>query len=197
MSDSNFKIIAGLGNPGKDYTQTRHNIGFLALDSLASKSHLFIDKSRFDSKYVKARIQGVPLFLIKPLTYMNRSGFPIHRFASYYKIAMENIIIIHDDMDLDFGKIKIVKNRGHGGHNGVRSIIDIFGKKDCVRVRIGVGHPRSQKNKRANHTIGHVLGNFSKDEIEKLDSVIDTVCDATLHIISKGVTSAMNYFNNR
>ena len=198
MSDSKFKIIAGLGNPGKDYARTRHNIGFLTIEALASQFNLFIDKSRFDSEYAKAKIKGISLFLIKPLTYMNKSGFPIHRFASYYKISMEDIIIIHDDMDLDFGQIKIVKSRGHGGHNGVRSIIDAFGKKDCIRVRIGVGHPKSQIStqiKIPKNITGHVLGSFSQDEAKTLDTIIDTACNACLHILQHGVTSTMNLFN--
>ncbi len=198
MSDSKFKIIAGLGNPGKNYAQTRHNIGFLTIEALASQVNLFIDKSRFDSEYVKTKIRGIPLFLIKPLTYMNKSGFPIHRFASYYKISMEDIIIIHDDMDLEFGQIKIVKSRGHGGHNGVRSIIDAFGKKDCIRIRIGVGHPKSQISTQTTipkNITGHVLGSFSQDETKALDTIIDTACNASLHILQHGVTSTMNLFN--
>ncbi len=187
-----FKIIAGLGNPGKNYAQTRHNIGFLVVDALALKSHLSIDKSRYDSEYVKAKIKGTDVFLVKPLSYMNRSGWPIQQFASYYKVDIEDIIIVHDDMDLEFGKIKIVKSRGHGGHNGVRSIIDAFGKKDCVRIRIGVGHPGSSKN-----VTGHVLGRFSSDELSILDDCIDTASNACLHILENGVTSAMNLFNTK
>ena len=192
MSDSKFKIIAGLGNPGKNYARTRHNIGFLVVEALASKSCLTIDKSRFNSEYVKARIKGQDVFLVKPLTYMNKSGFPIHKFASYYKVGMEDIIIIHDDMDLSFGKIKIVKSRGHGGHNGVRSIIDAFGKNDCIRIRVGVGHPESIED-----VTGHVLGNFSPDEIKILDHCIDTASEACLYILKNGVTSAMNRFNTK
>jgi len=190
MSDSKFKIIAGLGNPGKNYARTRHNIGFLVVEALASKSCLTIDKSRFDSEYVKARIKGRDVFLVKPLTYMNRSGFPIQKFASYYKVGMEDIIIVHDDMDLSFGKIKIVKSRGHGGHNGVRSIIDAFGKKDCIRIRVGVGHPGSGRD-----VTGHVLGSFSPDELKILDQCIDTASDACLCILENSVTAAMNFFN--
>lgn len=192
MSDSKFKIIAGLGNPGENYARTRHNIGFLVVEAIASNSHLTMDKFRFDSQYVKARIKGRDVFLVKPLTYMNKSGFPIHRFASYYKIGMEDIIIVHDDIDLSFGKIKIVKSRGHGGHNGVRSIIDAFGKKDCIRIRVGVGHPGSTEN-----VTGHVLGQFSLEEIKILDQCIDTARDACLYILENGVTSAMNLFNTK
>ncbi|OGR57441.1 MAG: aminoacyl-tRNA hydrolase [Desulfobacula sp. RIFOXYB2_FULL_45_6] len=190
MSDSKYKMIAGLGNPGKDYAQTRHNIGFLTIDVLASKSLLIFDKTRFDSEYVKARVKGKDVFLIKPLTYMNRSGIPIHKFASYYKIEIQDIIIVHDDMDLEFGKIKIVKSRGHGGHNGVRSIMESFGNNDCIRVRVGVGHPLSGKD-----ITGHVLGGFSPDEKHLLYKITDTAAEACLHILENGVISAMNIFN--
>ena len=192
MSDSKFKLIAGLGNPGKNYARTRHNIGFIVIEALASKFCFSFDKSRFDSEYVKARIKGKDVFLVKPLTYMNQSGFSIQKFASYYKVGMDDIIIIHDDMDLSFGKIKIVKSRGHGGHNGVRSIIDAFGKKDCIRIRVGVGHPGAGKN-----VTGHVLGGFSPDEIKLLEHCIDTALDACFYILENGVISAMNLFNTK
>jgi len=192
MLGSKFNIIAGLGNPGKNYAQTRHNIGFLVIEALATKSRLTINKSRFDSEYVKARIKGKEVFLVKPLTYMNRSGFPIQKFASYYKVDMEDIIIVHDDMDLDFGKLKIVKSRGHGGHNGVRSIVDAFGKKDCTRIRVGVGHPGAGKD-----VTGHVLGGFTPDEIKNLDDCIDKASDVCLYILEHGVIAAMNLFNSK
>jgi len=192
MLDSKFKIIAGLGNPGKNYARTRHNIGFLVVEAIASKSHLDIELSRFDSEYVKSKIKGRDVFLVKPLTYMNKSGYPIHKFASYYKVEMNDIIVVHDDMDLAFGKVKIVKNRGHGGHNGVRSIIEAFGRKDCIRVRVGVGHPGSGKG-----VTGHVLGKFSPEETKMLDQCVDVASDACLCILEKGVTSAMNLFNTK
>jgi PTH1 family peptidyl-tRNA hydrolase len=192
MSDLKFRLIAGLGNPGKDYAQTRHNIGFLVIDALASNSCLELNKTRFDSTYIKTRVKGRPAFLVKPMSYMNRSGIPIQQFAAYYKIEMQDIIIIHDDMDLEFGKIKIVQGRGHGGHNGIRSIIDAFGKKDCVRVKVGVGHPGGQRN-----VTGHVLGRFSPDEQKKLDTVLEESVDAVLAILNNGVTKAMNTINTR
>ena len=190
MSDSKYKIIAGLGNPGKEYARTRHNIGFLVLDVLASKSCLTFDKARFESEYVKAGLKGKDVFLIKPLTYMNRSGLSIHKFAAYYKIEIQDIIIVHDDMDLEFGKIKIVKSRGHGGHNGIRSIMEAFGNNDYIRVRVGVGHPSSGRG-----ITGHVLGGFSPDEMRLLDKTTETASNACLHILENGVISAMNTFN--
>ncbi|MBU1194223.1 MAG: aminoacyl-tRNA hydrolase [Proteobacteria bacterium] len=190
MSDSRFKIVAGLGNPGDGYAQTRHNIGFLVVEAIASKFSLSLDKSRFDSQYAKAKIGANEVFLIKPLSYMNNSGFPLQKFASYYKIDINDIIVIHDDMDLSFGQIKIVKSRGHGGHNGVRSILEVFGQKDCVRIRVGVGHPGSGKD-----ITGHVLGRFSPDEIAVLDQCVNAASEACICALEKGVTIAMNRFN--
>ena len=192
MSDSKFKIIAGLGNPGKKYARTRHNIGFSVVEALASKSNLALDKNRFDAQYVKARVYDQSVFLIKPMTYMNLSGSSICRFASFYKINVSNIVIVHDDMDLETGNVKIVKGRGHGGHNGVRSIINSFGKKNFIRVRVGVGHPGTSKN-----VTGHVLGKFSPDETRIIDQIVNTASDACLHILEHGVTSAMNIFNTK
>lgn len=192
MSDSKFRIIAGLGNPGDKYAQTRHNIGFSIIDELASKSRLSLDRTRFDAQYVRGRIENNDVFLIKPMTYMNLSGLSVHKFASFYKIDVADIIIVHDDMDLEFGKMKIVKSRGHGGHNGVRSIINTFGKKDFIRVRVGVGHPGTSRN-----VTGHVLGKFSPDEAKIMEQVIETASDACLAILDKGLNPAMNRFNSK
>lgn len=192
MSDSKFKIIAGLGNPGDQYSRTRHNIGFSVVDALASTANLSIDKTKFDAQYVKTRLAGQDLFLVKPMTYMNRSGLSVQKFASFYKINVPDIIIVHDDMDLVFGKLKIVKSRGHGGHNGVRSIIDCFGKKDFIRVRLGVGHPGVSRN-----VTGHVLGKFTPDEANAVDDLVQTAGDACVSILKNGPAAAMNSFNTK
>lgn len=192
MSDSKYTIIAGLGNPGRKYAQTRHNIGFLVVDSLAQEANASLDKTRFDSQYVKVRVGGRDIFLLKPQSYMNRSGIPIRQFASYYKVTMDNLIVVHDDMDLSFGQAKIVKNRGHGGHNGVRSIIGEFGSRDFIRVRAGVGHPGV-----AREVTGHVLGRFAPDEQKQLGHVVENSKNACLSILKNGATAAMNLFNTR
>ena len=196
MSDSNLKLIAGLGNPGRDYAQTRHNIGFLVVEALADVSSLSLDKTRFESAYVKGKIRGRDVFLVKPMSYMNKSGGPIQKFAAYYKIQLPDIIIVHDDMDLDFGQIKIVQGRGHGGHNGVRSIIDAFGRKECVRVRVGVGHPNALASGQRGVT-GHVLGRFTPGEQKELDGAVADAVDACLSILDNGIVQAMNRVNTR
>jgi PTH1 family peptidyl-tRNA hydrolase len=197
MSDSHLKLIAGLGNPGTEYSQTRHNIGFLVVEALADSTALVLNKTRFDSAYVKGRIKDRDVFLVKPLSYMNRSGDPIQKFAAYYKIELSDIIVVHDDMDLDFGQIKIVQGRGHGGHNGVRSIIDAFGKRECIRVRVGVGHPRAIKAGGQRGVTGHVLGRFTPDEQNELGDTIAAAVDACLSILADGITLAMNRVNTR
>ena len=192
MSDSKFTLLAGLGNPGKEYSQTRHNIGFLVLDALASRLGTALDRQKFDADFTKARVRSGDVFLVKPMSYMNRSGIPIQRLAAYYKINMGDIVVVHDDMDLEFGKIKIVQGRGHGGHNGIRSIIDAFGRKECIRVRVGVGHPGARKN-----VTGHVLGKFTPDEQAGLDDLVESAVDACFAIFENGVIKAMNKVNSR
>ncbi|MFO7885982.1 MAG: aminoacyl-tRNA hydrolase [Desulfobacteraceae bacterium] len=190
MTCNTVFMMAGLGNPGEKYAGTRHNIGFLVIDELAAMFSLSLEKSRFDALYTRGRINGAGLVLAKPLSYMNRSGFPLQRLSSYYKIPLENIIIIHDDLDLEFGKVKIVKKRGHGGHNGIRSIVEAFGSKDFIRVRVGVGRPLG-----AADAVGHVLGRFSRAETRLLDETIHISARAAEMVVKQGVSSAMNVYN--
>ncbi|WDP89471.1 MAG: aminoacyl-tRNA hydrolase [Desulfobacter sp.] len=192
MSDSKFTLVAGLGNPGKEYSQTRHNIGFMVVDAFAAHVGQELNKQQFDAAYARTRFRGKGLFLVKPMSYMNRSGIPIQRLAAYYKIDMGDIIVIHDDMDLAFGQIKIVRGRGHGGHNGIRSIIDAFGRKECIRVKVGVGHPGTRKD-----VTGHVLGKFTPDEQADLDRLVQDASDACLAILNDGVVKAMNQINSK
>ena len=192
MSDSEFILIAGLGNPGRKYSQTRHNIGFWVIDTLSEEFGHPLDRSQFDAQYVKFKIGSRTILLVKPMTYMNRSGFSLQKFASFYKIDLADILVVHDDMDLDFGKLKIAKNRGHGGHNGIRSIIDAFGSKACTRVRVGVGHPGGDRS-----VTGHVLGRFAPEESADLEELVKTAAQACCHILENGAASAMNTFNTK
>ncbi len=192
MSDSKFKMIAGLGNPGESYSQTRHNIGFHVLEAIAASTGLNFNKNRYDALHTRGKIAGNDVFLVQPQSYMNRSGFPIQKLSAYYKIQPTDIIVVHDEMDLEFGKLKIVQSRGHGGHNGVRSIIDALGRKDFIRVRVGVGHPGRGRN-----VTGHVLGGFTPDEVAGLDDAVEAAANACMAILRHGITRAMNQINSR
>ncbi|MCK5542827.1 MAG: aminoacyl-tRNA hydrolase [Desulfobacterales bacterium] len=191
MIDTKIFMIAGLGNPEKKYFQTRHNIGFMVVDELARRNALNFGKSRFDAEYVNLSFKQDKLFFVKPQSYMNKSGFPIQKLASYFKINISNIIIVHDDIDLPFGRIRISKDRGHGGHNGIRSIIEALGTKDFTRIRIGIASPARQSS-----TTGQVLGDFSKEENKTLDKLIGKAADASMSVIKEGVLASMNSYNS-
>lgn len=192
MAQPACKMIAGLGNPGQTYSRTRHNIGFLVVEAIAEKAGVDFNKTRFDAAFSRARIHGQEVFLVKPLAFMNRSGFPLQKLSAYFKISFTDIIVVHDDMDLPFGTLKIVQNRGAGGHNGVRSILEVFGRKDCIRVRVGVGHPDTH-----GQVTGHVLGRFTPGEQAALNDTVKTAVEACSLILSKGVVQAMNRVNTR
>jgi peptidyl-tRNA hydrolase, PTH1 family len=192
MAFARFKMIAGLGNPGQTYARTRHNIGFMVVQSIAEEAGIDFNKTRFDAAFSKVTLHGHPVFLVKPLSFMNRSGFPLQKLSAYYQIAVTDIIVVHDDMDLDFGVLKIVQNRGPGGHNGIKSIVDTFGDKNFIRVRVGVGHPDDHSR-----VTGHVLGGFSPQEQERLGDVVKEAAAACSCILSQGVVRAMNQVNSR
>jgi peptidyl-tRNA hydrolase, PTH1 family len=191
MVSVQFKMIAGLGNPGNTYTRTRHNIGFMVVDAIAEKAKIEVTKNRFDAVFSRTQLFGHHVFLVKPLSFMNRSGIPLQKLSAYYKISITDMIVVHDDMDLPFGVLKIVQNRGPGGHNGVKSIEEAFGSRDFVRVRVGVGHPGVQTQ-----VTGHVLGGFTPQEQGGLDDVVNKAAAACFLILSKGVVHAMNQMNS-
>lgn len=192
MHDSPIMMLAGLGNPGAKYTRTRHNIGFRVVDEIADIFSLPLDKSRFNTLYSKGLIKKVRVVLAEPQSFMNRSGFPIQRISSYFKVNTSDIIVIHDDLDLEFGKVKIAKNRGHGGHNGIKSIIEALGTKDFIRVRIGIGRPREYGD-----VTGHVLSGFSQDEEKELVCLVEKAVEACVAVIEQGVKKAMTTCNSR
>ena len=142
---STFKLIVGLGNPGPEHSETRHNAGFWFVDSLASKYSLsFRAESKFSAEVCRLQITDIDCWLCKPMTFMNRSGSSVQAMASFYKIPVEAILVAHDELDLDVGVARLKKEGGHGGHNGLRDIIAQMGDKSFTRLRIGIGHPGSQ-----------------------------------------------------
>lgn len=183
-------LIVGLGNPGSQYDRTRHNLGFLVADKIASDNSASFSKG-YKGEYAEFFMDGEKHYVLKPHTYMNLSGESVQPLAAYYKIDVEDIIAIHDDMDIEFGRLKIKKGGNDGGHKGIRSMIQMLGDKSFIRLKMGIGKD-SRKD-----TVGHVLGKFSTEETEKLDEFIDFGVKAVVCCIKEGVRPAMNVFNTK
>ncbi|ADD66877.1 peptidyl-tRNA hydrolase [Denitrovibrio acetiphilus DSM 12809] len=183
-------LIVGLGNPGEKYDRTRHNLGFLVADKLASENSASFSKG-FKGEYAEFFMDGGKHYILKPYTYMNLSGESVQPLAAYYKIPVEDIIAVHDDLDIEFGRLKLKKGGNDGGHKGIRSMAQMLGDKDFIRLKMGIG-----KDGRRD-TIGHVLGKFSPQESEKLDEFIDIGVKAVVCCIKEGLRPAMNVFNTR
>lgn len=185
-------LIAGLGNPGSKYEQTRHNAGFLVVDSLAEMFNIQVQRSKFDLVYGRGRMRGQEVILAKPQSFMNLSGPPLQQLAHFYRIEREALIVVHDDIDLAFQRLKIKEKGGDGGHKGIRSIINAFGSGVFTRVRLGVG--RSEKGA---DVVGHVLSTFSREETAALKEFLQRACDAIATIVREGSTEAMNRYNQK
>ncbi|MFZ5564759.1 MAG: aminoacyl-tRNA hydrolase [Thermodesulfobacteriota bacterium] len=188
--ESELYLLAGLGNPGGEYKSTRHNIGFMVIDRLADRYAFRTDKTKGKCRYGLGEVEGKRIIAAKPLAFMNNSGPPLLQVAQFFKISGGKMLIIHDDIDLAFGKIKIKTKGGHGGHNGIRSIIDTFGTGDFTRVRVGINHPGAREG-----VVGHVLGGFSADEKEHLGRLIEHAGEAVAAILQHGARAAMNRFH--
>ena len=190
MTVQNCFLIAGLGNPGRAYENTRHNAGFLAVDRLAAANDIPIQKQKFNVLFNVGRIGGHRVLLAKPQNYMNRSGPPLYALANFYKIPLQAMIVVHDDIDLAFERLKIKEKGGDGGHKGIRSIINAFGADQFVRVRMGVGRPEGEID-----VVGHVLDAFTPLEKQALDKLLERTCEAVVTVLTKGILEGMNRFN--
>lgn len=185
-------LIAGLGNPGPEYENTRHNIGFAVADRLAEKLNSEISKEGYSSFYSEVNYSENKLYLVKPQTYMNNSGRAVYEIKKFFKIPTNNLIVIHDEMDIPLGNFKIKSGGGSAGHNGIRSILNSIGEDNFTRIRFGIGKPGSRDK-----TVKYVLSRFSKDENHIVDDMIDRVCEAVIEVVNNGVKSAMNKFNSK
>jgi PTH1 family peptidyl-tRNA hydrolase len=183
-------LIVGLGNPGREYADHRHNIGFLVVDELARRWGVGGWKSKFGGEIAQPSTPRGQLVMLKPLEYMNVSGGPVQRTAAFFKIEAKEVVVVHDDIDLEFGRLKVKVGGGHGGHNGLRSIIQNIGDS-FSRVRCGIGKPMGGKER----VTGHVLGDFDKMELKELPFLVGGAADAVELIVHKGTTAAMNQVN--
>ncbi|SCA55563.1 Peptidyl-tRNA hydrolase [Candidatus Terasakiella magnetica] len=181
-------LLVGLGNPGGKYAKNRHNIGFMALDTIVRRHCFGPWRTKFQGQMCEGTIDGVKVLALMPETFMNESGRSIGAAARFYKIDPENIIVMHDELDLAFTKIKVKTGGGHGGHNGLRST-DAHMGKNYKRVRLGIGHPGSKEKVHS-----HVLGDFAKAEVPELDKMLDTVCQHIGLIANGEDTDFMNRY---
>ncbi|MCR4740176.1 MAG: aminoacyl-tRNA hydrolase [Lachnospiraceae bacterium] len=184
-------IIAGLGNPGKEYAHTRHNVGYDTIDILADRYSISVETDKFESYIGKGMIEGKKVILVKPLTYMNASGKAIAKITDYYKTDIVNrLIIIYDDIYLDTGRLRIRKKGSAGGHNGMKDIISYLHSDEFMRIRIGVGEkPKGYDLK------DYVLSHFSKEERDRMDQALIDAANAVVEILKEGPDKAMNEYN--
>jgi len=186
------RLVAGLGNPGNRYSLCRHNMGFLVLEALAKRENININSNKFDSCFGKGVISGVPVVVAKPQTFMNLSGISVGKLAHFFKVDIEDVIVIHDDLDLPFNEIRVKAGGGGGGHKGLSSVIDHLGGSEFVRVRLGIGKPVQKEM-----IEGYVLQRFSEEEMKILPDIVTRASNAVVLAISSGTQVAMNKFNVR
>jgi PTH1 family peptidyl-tRNA hydrolase len=184
--------VVGLGNPGKNYQDTRHNAGFMVADKIAQDFSIEFNNKKFDLVFGRGFVEDCEILLAKPLAFMNRSGPPVQKLAHYFRIQCEDMLVIHDDIDLAYGRLKIKEKGGHGGHNGIRSLMDVFGGGDFMRLRIGVGRSEAGEG-----VTGHVLGRFSAEESQLLARIISNARDAAVTVLSHGAKVGMNLYNGK
>ena len=181
-------LIVGLGNPGLQYENTRHNIGFKVIDNIAKEYNIEINRQKFKGVYGEGFINGEKVILLKPTTYMNLSGESIREVVDFYKLTCEDIVVIYDDISLDVGRLRIREKGSAGGHNGIKSIIAHLGTDVFPRIKVGVGQPNVD-------LVNYVLGKFTDEEMEVLSESIDASTKAVSEIIKDDVNIAMNKFN--
>jgi len=183
-------LIVGLGNPEEEYSKTRHNMGFNTINKLSEEYNIKVNKNKFDALCGEGMIEKEKVILVKPQTYMNLSGKSIIQIVNFYKIDMNNVIIIYDDIDVEKSEIKIRKKGGAGSHNGMKSVIEELKSEDFIRVRVGIGKPVYKDD-----MINYVIGAIPEEEIKLLDEGTTKAKDAIVEILKNGIDIAMNKFN--
>lgn len=186
-----MKLIVGLGNPGKEYQNTRHNVGFSMLDEYAQKHGVTISKEKFNGYYVEIFVNEEKIILLKPLSYMNLSGEVVRKFIDFYKISLDDILVVHDDLDLPLGTFKLKERGSSGGHNGLKNIEYHLHTQQYKRLKIGISNDKDMDTK------DYVLGTFSIEEKEKLNQLTPTILEILDSYISLPFSSLMNQYNRK
>lgn len=184
--------VVGLGNPGEGYARTRHNMGYMVLDVLGKEEGIPFSQKRFDARIGRGILSGKDVLLVKPETYMNRSGFAVVRFANFYRLDLGRMIIVHDDIDLPLGDVRVKAGGGSAGHRGIESIMRETGRADFIRVRIGIGRPGD-----GTAVERYVLRRFSEDEMPVATAAAERAAGAVKDVLASGPQRAMNRVNVR
>ena len=183
-------LIVGLGNPGLAYRHNRHNVGFMVADALADKLEIPLKRVKFKAQIGNGKLEDIPIIIAKPLTFMNKSGEAVAPLVRYFKVPLERLLVIHDDMDLPLGTLRMRPSGGSAGHNGMLSIFDKLGTNAIPRLRVGIGRPPGRMD-----PADYVLQDFPRSEEELLSMVIAQACEAALAFITTGLEKAMNTYN--
>ena len=187
-----MKLIIGLGNPGRAYASNRHNIGFVCLNHFARSHAVKFDRKQGQARIGTGKAAGNEVVLAKPQTHMNRSGEAVSRLVKRFNVSLDDLIIIHDDLDLPLAKIRLSRGSSSGGHKGINSIIKELGSQDFIRIRIGIGRPPEASE---DEIIAYVLSDFSPEQKKAITPVIPRVTEAILCLLTEGLEAAMNKFN--
>ena len=185
-------MVVGLGNPGPEYETSRHNVGFRVVDTLAGRIGMVLNRCRYRSLFAMGSLHGVQVLLVKPLTFMNESGFTVSRWQQALCLEPSRIILVHDDLDLPPSQLRIKVGGGHGGHRGVRSVLETMGSPDFLRVKVGIGRPREGQD-----AAKHVLGPFEECEGDVIQVAVQRAADAVEVLLEEGLEAAMNRYNVR
>ena len=188
-----MKVICGLGNPGSAYEDHRHNVGFQVVERLCARAKASLTQMKFEGKVAQGNLAGERVLFIEPQTFMNLSGQSVVSAMRFYKVATEALLVIHDELDLPFGRLQLKSGGGTGGHNGLRSIVEQLGEDAFPRLRFGIGKPEGVNAKE--RVLGHVLSGFGTEERETLEALVDRAADAVEFWAREGLAVAMNRFN--
>lgn len=195
MGEDTF-ILVGLGNPGERYSGTRHNIGFMIVDEFARQYDCPVNLEKWEALSARISLFDRKVCFVKPLTYMNLSGKAVSRFFDFYKIPLQNLLVIHDDLDMRPGRVKLTLGGGHGGHNGIRSLVQYLGGKEFYRLKIGIGRPGQDLVHPDIPVEDYVLGKLSKEEKEKVAGRMETLVQGIRYFLQDDVSKAMNLLNS-
>jgi len=187
-------LVVGLGNPGREYAAHRHNVGFMTIDDLARKARADAFREKFSGVYGRAELAGEQAILLKPMTYMNESGLSVQPAMAFFKVEPKDVIVVHDELDLPFGEVRLKFSGGHAGHNGLRSIMASTGTGDFGRVRIGIDRPPPGFR---GEVVSHVLSSFDGLEQAQLPDILTKAADAVIDIARRGFSAAMKTRNTR